>query len=276
MSLQQAEPATLSHNENYFQSDEQDGQAPAWQLPENFLRRFRANCFLLPLKCCKLLKDIINIYFHVQYEMHRVRDMNMEQQRILRTDISGMPLEWVSCRDVVKFYHLQQVAYVCGSSLLRVHGGTNAVTGLHSVVEVNSIVATHGHCRTPGFDDPDYIPPLNNQALFKRDAGLCMYCGGSFRRADLSRDHVTPTSQGGRDIWNNVVTACRRCNNYKAGRTPEQAGMQLLAIPFVPTRAEYIFLKARHVLADQMEFLRAHFPRKSPLRSDEYRKLVAS
>ena len=41
--------------------------------------------------------------------------------------------------------------------------------------------------------------------------------------------------------------------------------MQLLAVPFKPTYAEYIFLKGRRVLADQMEFLRAHFPRKSPL-----------
>ena len=62
-----------------------------------------------------------------------------------------------------------------------------------------------------------------------------------------------------------VVTACRRCNNHKAGQTPEQAGMELLAVPFVPTHAEYVYLQGRGVLADQMEFLRAHFPRSSPL-----------
>jgi hypothetical protein len=36
-------------------------------------------------------------------------------------------------------------------------------------------------------------------------------------------------------------------------------------VPFTPTYAEYIFLKGRRVLADQMEYLRAHFPRHSPL-----------
>jgi hypothetical protein len=41
--------------------------------------------------------------------------------------------------------------------------------------------------------------------------------------------------------------------------------MELLAIPFTPTHAEYIYLQGRRVLADQMEFLRAHFPRTSPL-----------
>ena len=49
-------------------------------------------------------------------------------------------------------------------------------------------------------------------------------------------------------------------------RYREQAGMQLLAIPFIPTHAEYIYLQGRNVLADQMAFLRAHFPRSSPLR----------
>ena len=42
--------------------------------------------------------------------------------------------------------------------------------------------------------------------------------------------------------------------------------MQLIAIPFTPSYAEYIYLKGRRILADQMEFLRAHFSRRSPLR----------
>ena len=40
--------------------------------------------------------------------------------------------------------------------------------------------------------------------------------------------------------------------------------MQLLAVPFTPTYAEYIFLKGRRVLADQMEYLIAHFPALEP------------
>jgi hypothetical protein len=106
---------------------------------------------------------------------------------------------------------------------------------------------------------------LNNRALFKRDAHLCLYCGEQFRTSELSRDHVQPLSRGGKDIWQNVVTACRRCNHRKGGNTPEESGLQLLAVPFVPTHAEYIYLSGRRILADQMEFLLAHFPRNSPL-----------
>jgi 5-methylcytosine-specific restriction endonuclease McrA len=176
-----------------------------------------------------------------------------------------MPLEWIDYRDAVRLYHTEQVAYTCGTRLYRLFGGTNARSGLQTVVEVNSIIATTGHTHNPGNLRNDYTPPLNNQTLFKRDAHLCLYCGHRFPSSQLSRDHIRPLSQGGRDSWMNVVTACRRCNNLKASKTPEQAGLQLLAVPFKPTYAEYIYLKGRRVLADQMEYLLAHFPRTSPL-----------
>ena len=186
-------------------------------------------------------------------------------QEILRTDVSGMPLEWIDYRDAVRLYHTGQVAYACGSSLYRLFGGTNAITGQQSVLEIPTILSTIGHTHNPGNLRHDYVPPLNNQTLFRRDAHLCLYCGERFPANQLSRDHVRPLSKGGRDTWTNVVTACRRCNNIKAWRTPEQARMHLLAVPFAPTYAEYIYLKGRRVLADQMEYLLAHFPRSSPL-----------
>lgn len=189
--------------------------------------------------------------------------MHSLNQQVLRTDAAGMPLEWIGYQEAVRLYYAGQVAYSCGTPLYRLRGGFNARTGLRSTIEVNSIVATWGSNRALV---AGYTPPLNNPALFRRDAHLCLYCGNAFRPTDLSRDHVTPVSRGGLDVWANVVTACKRCNNHKAGRTPEQASMQLLAVPFAPTHAEYVYLQGRRVLADQMEFLKAHFPRTSPLR----------
>lgn len=189
--------------------------------------------------------------------------MNNLNQQILRTDVSGMPLEWVAYQDAVRLYFNDQIAYTCGSNIMTIHGGINAITNLRSKVEVNSIIATYGNNKIL---TDQYAPPLNNTTLFKRDNHLCLYCGNKFRSENLSRDHVTPLFQGGKDIWVNVVSACKRCNNAKAGRTPEQANMQLLAIPFIPTHAEYIFLQGKVILFDQMEFLKQHFPRSSPLR----------
>ena len=194
-------------------------------------------------------------------------------QQVLRTDASGIPLEWIDFREAVRAYYLEQVVFSLGVPLYHIHGGYNAITGRRSIINVNSIVATDGDSHAAFKARSHYIPPLNNQALFARDARMCMYCGGQFSPKGLSRDHIVPLSQGGQDAWKNVVTACKRCNNRKAGRTPERAGMELLAVPFVPTHAEYIYLQGKRVLADQMEFLLAHFPHTSPLHQRLSRKL---
>jgi hypothetical protein len=186
-------------------------------------------------------------------------------QHVLRANVAGMPLEWIDYREAARLYTQGQVAYSCGSPLYQLHGGRNALSGERTVLEVSSIIATLGYTGNPGNTRDDYVPPLNNQTLFRRDGHLCMYCAQRFSSSDLSRDHVRPLSQGGADTWTNVVTACRRCNNAKAWRTPEQAKMQLIAVPFTPTYAEYIYLKGRRVLTDQMQYLLAHFPRTSPL-----------
>lgn len=192
--------------------------------------------------------------------------MSNLSQQILRTDASGMPLEWIDYRHAVKLHALDMVAYTLGSAIMTIHGGINSRSRERSQLQLHSILATHGYHQSLFRRDRGYMPPLCNETLFQRDAHVCLYCGDAFHRRDLSRDHVTPVSRGGQDTWNNLVTACVRCNTHKAGRTPEEAGMQLLAIPFTPTHAEYIYLQGRNVLADQMEFLIAHFPRTSPLR----------
>src|SRR5580693_1486764 len=131
-------------------------------------------------------------------------------QQILRTDVSGMPLEWVDYREAARLYHTEQVAYTCGTLMYRLFGGTCARTGSRTTVDVNSIIATHGHTGNPGnLRGAGYTPPLNNQTLFRRDAYLCLYCGARFPYSLLSRDHVTPFSRGGQDTWSNVVSACR-------------------------------------------------------------------
>ncbi len=188
------------------------------------------------------------------------------QQQVLRTDVSGMPLEWINYQDAVRLITLNQVSYSLGSTVFRIHGGISAITGQRSIIPVNAILATLGkHSHNHLFRN-GYTPPLSNNALFRRDQNLCLYCGNHFPRHLLSRDHVNPLSQNGADHWNNVVTACKRCNNHKANWTPEEAGMELLAIPFTPTHAEYVYLQGRRILADQMDFLLAHFPRNSVLR----------
>ncbi|MDH3439316.1 MAG: HNH endonuclease, partial [Gammaproteobacteria bacterium] len=108
-------------------------------------------------------------------------------QQVLRTDVAGMPLEWIDYREAVRLYHNEQVAYACGTILYTVFGGYNASNGLRSQVEVSSIIATEGTGQGLAFVRDQYIPPLNNRTLFKRDANLCLYCATQFQTRDLTR-----------------------------------------------------------------------------------------
>ena len=128
-------------------------------------------------------------------------------QEVLRTDLAGMPLEWIDYRSAATLYHSEQVAYACGSPIYRVHGGYNARTGLRSIIEVNSIIATRGDTHNVERTRAHYTPPLNNTTLFKRDANICMYCGSRFSKSDLTRDHITPISHGGQ----RYLDECCRC-----------------------------------------------------------------
>lgn len=70
--------------------------------------------------------------------------------------------------------------------------------------------------------------------IFTRDKYKCQYCGKKFNTEDLTFDHVIPMAKGGKKTWENIVTACWRCNNQKSGRTPEEAGIKLIRQPVKP------------------------------------------
>jgi len=159
---------------------------------------------------------------------------NLGPHQTLRTDASGLPLEWLNNEQVAKLLALDMVQYQFGTTLTRLHGGINAKSGKQSHYDIPAIIGTKGYNSHIHKQLAEYIPPLNNQTLFKRDQ--------------------------------NVVTSCKRCNNHKADRTPLQANMRLLAIPFAPNYAEYIFLQNKNIIEDQMNFLINHFPKKSPFR----------
>ena len=74
--------------------------------------------------------------------------------------------------------------------------------------------------------------PLTRRNLFHRDGHRCQYCGS--HNDNLSIDHVVPRSRGGAHNWENVTTACLRCNVHKGNRTPREAGMGLLHSPRRP------------------------------------------
>lgn len=182
---------------------------------------------------------------------------------VLTLDMHGVPHRWISWQHACYYYAKDQVAWSLGEFAFTAYGGLNRLTGERSCITASSIIAIKG--KAMAMKAFGQVPPLNNRELFHRDRQICAYCGGMFSASRLTRDHIVPFSRGGRDIWMNVVTACRACNERKSDRTPEKAGMELIYLPYVPNRAEYLILTNRRILADQMEFLAQHVPAQSRL-----------
>jgi 5-methylcytosine-specific restriction endonuclease McrA len=67
--------------------------------------------------------------------------------------------------------------------------------------------------------------------ILARDRYRCQYCGRRGTAFDLTLDHILPKSRGGRTAAENLVASCKRCNNRKGDRTPEEARMPLLTNP---------------------------------------------
>ena len=178
--------------------------------------------------------------------------------RVLRLNIAGQPIGWITWQSAVALYTRDLVRWTLGESVLRIRGGYSRLDGSRTIVDVNSIVACDGFITDTGKE----IPPLTNGALFARDHNLCLYCGNKFPDGNLTRDHVVPKSRGGVDRWDNVVAACKRCNHHKGNRLLEECDFELLALPYAPNLAEYLALiNSGRILGDQMNFLESRFSR---------------
>lgn len=184
---------------------------------------------------------------------------------ILTLDQFGLPHRWVTWQHACFYVAKDLVAWDAGDTSFVFHGGINRLSGERSELVTRSIIAIRGKALSGRA--MRQTPPLSNRELFHRDRHICAYCAKEMTGQRLTRDHIIPVSQGGRDTWMNVVTACRACNQLKSGRTPEQAGMELIYAPYVPNKAEYLILCNRRILADQMDFLARHVPSQSRVRA---------
>ena len=74
----------------------------------------------------------------------------------------------------------------------------------------------------------------NRQNIIWRDNNQCQYCANYFPVYKLTMDHVVPKSRGGKNTWNNLVAACKKCNQKKGSRTIKESGMIPLKKPIRP------------------------------------------
>jgi 5-methylcytosine-specific restriction endonuclease McrA len=122
--------------------------------------------------------------------------------------LSYYPLSLWPWQEVIKAVFLDRVDVV--STYDQVVHSPSFEMRLPSVVSLKQYVAQ------------DRPPAFTRFNLFLRDSFTCQYCSAG---EDLTFDHVIPRSRGGRTTWENIVTACARCNLAKGGRTPRESGM---------------------------------------------------
>ncbi len=84
---------------------------------------------------------------------------------------------------------------------------------------------------------------FSKRNVYARDGGRCQYCRARLAIEQATYDHVVPRCRGGATTWDNIVIACRPCNQRKANKTLKAAGMKPLRAPSrprsVPTHASW-------------------------------------
>lgn len=185
------------------------------------------------------------------------------QHTVLQLDINGAPQAWISPQEAATYYASDSVAWSDGDGIVAtLRGGWNAKSGRQSIIEVHPIIAVNGQSRINLFD---VLPAFSRDRLFVRDRLTCAYCNAMLSTRELTVEHILPESRGGSTGWMNCVASCRFCNGKKANRTPEEANMPLIYLPYKPSLYESFLLDARHIRSDVHEWLRSRLPRTSRL-----------
>lgn len=185
--------------------------------------------------------------------------------KILCVDKYGNAIEWISAQRSVSYYVLDEVLWEMGPKVACFRSGVSRLNGTQTIIQPSAIIGVKGVASQRLGSKVNEITGRNRRLLFARDRHVCAYCGDVFSEEKLSKDHIMPVSRGGSDGWMNVVTACYDCNQKKADKTLQEAKMQLLYAPYVPSRYEGLILKNRNILADQMDFLLTKVPKSSRL-----------
>ncbi|HXG23171.1 MAG TPA: HNH endonuclease [Chthonomonadales bacterium] len=115
-----------------------------------------------------------------------------------------------------------------------------------------SVVKLRHHVKRP-------LPELklSRKTVFARDEFTCQYCGQTAK--DLTIDHVVPKRHGGKTAWENLVTACRRCNTKKSDKLLHQTGMKLIRQPRRPRYIPYISL-TKYLAGRKIDVWRDYLP----------------
>lgn len=95
--------------------------------------------------------------------------------------------------------------------------------------------------------------PLTKRNIYRRDNYRCQYCGRT--NIPLTTDHIIPKSLGGKDTWENLVTACTECNTKKGAKTSKEFPLKLIRRPKKPNIFNFLLNSIPKVPEDWKPYL---------------------
>lgn len=146
----------------------------------------------------------------------------MEQISVLKLDSSFKPIEIISWEEAVVLTWLNK-AWAVEYTDKWVHSAKKAF-------QIPSVIVLFKY-----IDEKFFTLPCTRKNILIRDEYQCQYCANHFKESDLTVDHVIPRSKGGKIVWNNVVTACKPCNQRKRDLLLEFSPVKLIRQPKKPS-----------------------------------------
>ena len=146
----------------------------------------------------------------------------MENISVLKLDSSFKAIEIITWEDAIVLTWLKK-AWTVEYTDKWIHSAKKAF-------QIPSIIVLFRY-----IDEKFFTLPCTRKNILIRDENRCQYCTKQFRDPDLTLDHVIPRSKSGPHSWNNLVTACRPCNQKKRDYSVENSPVTLIRYPKKPT-----------------------------------------
>tara|TARA_R110001599_G_scaffold84889_3_gene228291 strand:+ start:1099 stop:1599 length:501 start_codon:yes stop_codon:yes gene_type:complete len=146
----------------------------------------------------------------------------MENINVLKLDSAFKPIEIISWEDAFLLTWLNK-AWAAEYT-------DKWVSSAKQKFQIPSVIVLFKY-----IDQKFFTLPCTRKNILVRDENRCQYCNNLFREAELTVDHVIPRSKSGKNVWNNVVAACKPCNQKKRDFLVENAPVSLIRLPKKPS-----------------------------------------
>ena len=149
---------------------------------------------------------------------------NLLNSAVLVLNANYSPMTVCTAKRAISLYYLNKID-VLSNYNEKVHSPSISLD-LPSIIKIKTYIKNNS-----------MAVEISRKNVVVRDDYTCQYC--KKKNKSLTVDHVIPKFRGGQDSWENLVAACKNCNQIKGERTPEEARMPLIRKPKRPNRIHY-------------------------------------